>query len=85
MTRWMRPCEDPGDMTCGDRIVIVVRERATTTAPLQNRLVILEATEDGWHSADPVYAGYSLHDGLLWAKEQDLCSIANVVLGAPNP
>lgn len=83
MPRWMKPSEELPDVSVGDRIVIIVREREREGWPLQNRLVILEAKEDGWTSPDEFYAGYSVHDGLLWSTEKDICGIADVVCPRP--
>jgi len=79
MARWMKPEEEPPAVYAGDRIVIIVKERATATSPIRPRLVILEATEDGWHSPDPVYAGYSIDDAFLWSTEESVCAIANAI------
>jgi hypothetical protein len=66
----------PDDILNGDRIVIIVRERPSAGQPLRDRLVILEATETGWTSPDPYYTGYSPGDGIAWARERDLCIVA---------
>jgi hypothetical protein len=82
MPRWMKPTEELPEVNCGDRIVIIVRERPRADATLDNRLVILEATETGWYCADDTYAGYSVHDGILWTTEKDVCQIADVLIPA---
>lgn len=65
MPRWMKPDEEMPNVPVGDRIVIIVNERQHERAALSPRLVILEATETGWDSPDPVYGGYSPEDGVL--------------------
>lgn len=72
---WHTPDEQP-NCEAGDRIVIIVNERAHANGPLMGRLVILEATETGWFSPDDYYAGYTLGDGVFWAYERDVCQAA---------
>jgi len=79
MPKWMKPQEEMPDVEAGDRILVIVREREEVESPLENKLLILEATEDGWFSPDPDYAGYSVTDGILWSAEKDVCQIANIV------
>lgn len=79
MARWMKPSEETPDVTVGDRIAIIVMERAAPGSPIGPRLVILEAIEDGWHSPDPTYAGYSVDDAFLWATESSVCAIAHAI------
>lgn len=79
MPKWMKPTEELPELDAGDRVVIIVRERPYAGANLRNRLVIIEATEDGWRCDDDTYDGYSIHDGLLWSLERDVCGIADAV------
>lgn len=80
MARWMKPNEEPPvNLEAGDRIVMIVRERETCGSPLRSRVVILEATEDGWYSPDDTYAGYTIHDGYIYTTERDLCQISAIV------
>lgn len=82
MPKWMKPEEEhpnDHDMECGDRIVIIVAERLESGRLRTPRLVILEATETGWESPDPTYAGYGPEDGLLWSMERDVCRIAHAL------
>lgn len=79
MARWMRPSEEMPDVEAGDRVLIIVVERQYANARLQPRLVILEATEDGWTSLDEVYVGYTPADGVLWSLEKDVCGIARAL------
>lgn len=79
MPKWTAPTEGTPDCYAGDRVVIIVRERPYAGAKLTDRLVVIEATEDGWHCDDPTYAGYTPSDGILWSMERDVCAIAEVV------
>lgn len=79
MPKWTKPSEGVPDILCGDRILIIVRECRDFHSPPRPTIVILEATEDGWDSPDDTYAGYSVHDGELWAYERDVAAIADVV------
>lgn len=80
MPRWTKPSEGMPERVCvGDRVAIIVRERLFEGQPLFNRLVLLEATEDGWRSIEAVYSGYSIGDGVLWSMERDICQIADLV------
>lgn len=56
----------------GDRVVIFFKSRHPWTRILEHRLVILERTEDGWNSLDPIFAGYTPEDGLQWCSEAQL-------------
>ena len=78
MPKWTKPSEGLPECECGDRVVVILREREHARAPLKPRLIILEATEHGWNSPDELYVGYSPEDGELWSMESDVCQIANV-------
>jgi hypothetical protein len=78
MPRWMKPSEEMPKVEVGDRIVIIVRERAASNLLLRPRLVVLEAEENGWHSPDSFYTGYTPMDGVLWATEKSVCEIADL-------
>ena len=75
----MRPTEEMPEVEAGDRVAIIVRERQSARGPFSLRLVILEATETGWYSADSFYAGYTPDDGELWSTEKDICAIAGII------
>lgn len=79
MARWMKPEEEMPEVEVGDRILLIVVERAWEKAPLMPRLVILEAEDESWTSPDPTYVGYSPEDGVLWAHEKDVCAIAHAL------
>ena len=79
MARWMKPSEELPEVDAGERVVIIVKERMGRGRPFSLQLVILEATETGWYSPDPTYAGYSIEDGCLWSPERSVCEIANVI------
>ena len=79
MARWMKPSEEMPEIEAGDRVLIIVVERPHANALLQPRLVLLEATEDGWTSPDETYGGYTPGDGVLWSLEQDVCGIARAL------
>src|SRR5438105_155871 len=72
MPKWTKPEEKMPSVHVGDRIVIMVAERQSPHVRKKPRLVIIEATEDGWKSNDPVYVGYGPEDGILWAPESDV-------------
>ena len=77
MPKWTRPSEGQPECEAGDRVLLVVRERTNAKAKLRPRLVILEATEDGWDSPDPTYEGYTPEDGAFWSMERDVCAFAD--------
>lgn len=68
---WRLPNEIP-DCYVGDRIILLTLKRPKAGMPLEYRLVILERTEDSWHSPDPVYGGYDVGDGVAWMYEKDI-------------
>lgn len=83
MPRWMKPTEEvPDEVEVGDRVCIIVVETMPGRKKPSPRLVILEATEDGWESMDDVYAGYTPQDGVLWSTEKDICQIAGALTDA---
>ena len=85
MPKWMQTSEEiPEEVEVGDRIVIIVNERPYAGAAIRRRLVILEATEDGWDSPDDTFAGYTPQNGLLWATEKSICEIATVVVDSAD-
>lgn len=80
MPKWTKPSDGlPEGMDCGDRILGVVRERNPKSLRFERRLVILEATETGWHCADDTYAGYSIHDCEFWSTEKDVLMFAKIL------
>jgi len=79
MPKWTKPSEGHPECYAGDRVVLIVQECAPHTTRLENRIVILEATEDGWRCDDPTYAGYGIEDSVLWSMEKDVCQIADIV------
>lgn len=62
----------PEDVEVGDRVFVQVDEYWPKGSPLVERIIVLEATEDGWRSSDPTYAGYTPEDGVYWVKEKDI-------------
>lgn len=76
MAKWMRPSEEMPKVWVGDRILCIVAERDKVGSPLKARLVVLEATEDGWKSPDPTYSGYTVEDAVLWSPEDSVTAIA---------
>lgn len=79
MAKWVRPSEAMPKVWVGDRVVIVVAERASDGTPLRPTLVILTATEDGWSCGDATYHGYTPEDGLFWSTERDVCAFARAL------
>ena len=77
--KWWRPCELQPEIDCGDRVLGIVREREFVEKPPRCRLVILEATEGGWRDIED--QGRSLFDCELWANEDDVVQIADVISG----
>ena len=77
---WKQPNEPlPENFYAGDRIAIIVVERAHACAPLRPRVVMLTALESGWTPDDEVYSGYGPQDGVAWAAERDLTTDAVAV------
>lgn len=76
------PAQDPlPALEVGDRVLIVVDELPFREARYSVKtIVILVATETGWDSPDPVYGGYSVEDGIVWALERDILESLD-----PNP
>lgn len=80
MPKWTKPAEGLPECEAGDRVLLIVHERTNRQSVRKTRrLVILEATETGWISADPIYDGYTPHDAELWSMERDVCQIASIV------
>lgn len=79
MPKWTKPTEALPDVYAGDRVCIIVMEREHAGGPIKPRLVILEATEDGWDSLEDVFQGYTPHDGILWSTEQDICAVVEAL------
>lgn len=79
MPKWTRPEEGLPNVWVGDRVAIIVAERASDNTPLRPSLVMLIATEDGWRCDDPTYSGYTPEDGVFWSTERDICSFARVL------
>ena len=76
MPHWRKPSEELPEVEAGDRVAIIVYEACPHSKAMQFRIVMLEATEDGWTSPDDTYGGYTPEDGVLWTTEKDLCGIA---------
>ncbi len=68
LVSWHEPSDIP-ECDVGDRILVIVNERESAFTPLRPRIIILEARDVGWDSADVAYAGYGFEDGILWAYE----------------
>lgn len=82
VAKWMRPSEEMPDyesFDVGDRICGIVVEIFRGEQRPRPRLVILEATEDGWHAIEDFYDGYTPRDCVLWTTEKDLCQVAAIV------
>ena len=79
MPKWTAPSEGMPDVYAGERVLVIVMERATDRDPIKPRLVTLEATEDGWRAVEDMYAGYTTFDGVLWTTEKNLCQIAEII------
>lgn len=79
MAKWMKPGEQMPEVSAGDRVAIIVVERLRPQSKKVARLVVIEATETGWHCEDDTYSGYTIYDGVLWSLESDLCGIAEIV------
>ena len=80
MPKWTPPTESlPDDFCAGDRILGILCERNPKTLKFERRLVILEATEDGWRCDDDTYAGYSIHDCEYWSTEKDVVKFAEMM------
>lgn len=79
MPKWTKTADElPSDYEADDRLLLIVAERPDQYSHIAPRLVILEATENGWYSPDSMYAGYTPADGILWAWEEDVADVARV-------
>lgn len=76
MPKWTKPSEAHPECEVGDRLVCIALERKHARAKILPRVVVMEATEDGWTTDDSQYIGYSLDDFALWTLESDLGAIA---------
>lgn len=79
MPKWSKPSEELPECEAGDRVLLIVCERETSRSPFRPKMVILEATEDGWYSPDETYTGYFPSDSVLWAYEKNVCEIAHAL------
>lgn len=77
MARWMKPEEELPECEVGERVVMIVRERASPRTKMTDSIVVLVAKEGGWGSPDLVYDGYTPEDSILWTYEKDLVKIAD--------
>lgn len=74
---WHKPTDPlPTNLYVGDRIALIVVERAHACAPLKPFIVMLTAGESGWTADDPTFNGYGPTDGVAWATEKDLLAAA---------
>ena len=81
MPKWMMPNEELPSLECGDRVLGIVMEAPKFSKVCKPTLIILEATETGWHCGDDTYAGYSVEDCVLWAYEKDVVQIYWTLFG----
>ena len=64
------------NVECGDRILVIIKERKNKRCSIQPKIIILTATENSYESDDSTYNCYTPEDGVLWCLEKDICRYA---------